>query len=100
MIKPLLPVLDAPTLCKNAQRRTGLADFGSPRLEPAISTLVQSLDREAALHPLGRFLMRSHLRGLLETRLRLVHAWKGMRRLPDQRIDKPVFIVGVPRSGS
>lgn len=99
MMKTLLP-LDGPTLCRNAQRRTGLKDFGSPRLEPAISTLVQSLDQEAQLHPLGRFLMRIHLRGLLETRLRLVEARKPIDRLPEQRIKKPIFIVGVPRSGS
>jgi hypothetical protein len=99
MMKTLLP-LDGPTLCRNAQRRTGLKDFGSPRLEPAISTLVQSLDQEAQLHSLGRFLMRIHLRGLLETRLRLVEARKPIDRLPEQRIKKPIFIVGVPRSGS
>ena len=46
MLNTLLP-LDAPKLCRDAQRGAGLRDFGSPRLEPALSTLVQSLDREA-----------------------------------------------------
>jgi Sulfotransferase family len=109
MLNTLLP-LDAAKLCKDAQRRTGLRDFGRPRLEPALSTLVQSLNCEADLHPLGRMLMRIHLRGLLETRLRLVEAWKK----PDpprnafrvgandttNPITRPIFIVGVPRSGS
>jgi hypothetical protein len=38
---------------------------------------VNSLEREADLHPLGRLFMRLHLRELLETRLRLTQSWKG-----------------------
>jgi LPS sulfotransferase NodH len=53
------------------------------------------------LHPLGRFLMRSHLRDLLETRLRLADAWKGrLGRLDALPIRCPIFIMGMPRSGS
>jgi hypothetical protein len=92
--------LDCPRLCKAAQRRTGLKDFGDPPLEPALSCLAQSLEEEADLHPVGRFLMRAHLRGLLENRLRLVDAWKKNPRLGNEQIKRPIFIVGVPRSGS
>jgi hypothetical protein len=53
--------LHAEALCAEARQRTGLADFGDPPLEPALSTLVNSLDLQADLHPLGRFLMRIHL---------------------------------------
>jgi Sulfotransferase family len=93
--------LDSNKLCAAARRRTGLRDFGDPPIEPALSVLVESLEEEAELRPLGRFLMRIHLRTLLETRLRLAHAWKGkLDTLDSQRIRKPVFIVGMPRSGS
>lgn len=93
--------LHGENLCAEAQRRTGLADFGDPPLEPALSTLLNSLEQEADLHPLGRLLMRIHLRGLLETRLRLAEAWKGKREVLDARaIEKPIFVVGTPRSGS
>jgi hypothetical protein len=44
--------------------------------------------------------MRAHLRGLLETRLRLVDTWKKNPRVANQQIKGPIFIVGVPRSGS
>jgi hypothetical protein len=88
-------------LCREAQRRTGLEDFGTPPLEPALSILVDSLEHEADLHPLGRFLMRMHLRGLLETRLRLTEAWKAQAEaLETSSIRAPVFVVGMPRSGS
>ena len=67
--------LQSGSLCEEARRRTGLTDFGDPPIEPALSILVNSLEIEADLHPLGRFLMRVHLRDLLETRLRLAQMW-------------------------
>src|SRR5271166_4110575 len=69
--------LQSETLLAEARRGTGLEDFGDPPVEPALSILVNSLELEADLHPLGRFLMRVHLRELLETRLRLTQAWSG-----------------------
>jgi Sulfotransferase family len=93
--------LHAEALCAEARQRTGLADFGDPPLEPALSTLVNSLELQADLHPLGRFLMRIHLRGLLETRLRLTQAWREHREAMDTSlVQRPVFITGMPRSGS
>ncbi len=93
--------LDRRKLCAEARHRTGLEDFGDPPVEPALSVLVESLEREAELRPLGRFLMRIHLRTLLETRLRLTEAWRGKSEaLRTEPIENPVFIVGMPRSGS
>ena len=91
-------LLQSEALLTEARRRTGLEDFGDPPIEPALSILVESLELEADLHPLGRFLMRVHLRELLETRLRLAQAWSG--RLEASLIQRPIFITGVRRSGS
>jgi hypothetical protein len=85
--------LEGSSLCTEARRRTRLDDFGDPPIEPALTILLNSLETEADLHPHGRFLMRVHLRELLETRLRLTDAWNGL-------IERPVFITGIPRSGS
>jgi LPS sulfotransferase NodH len=96
-----LCLLEGKALCADARRRTGLEDFGDPPIEPALSVLVNSLEREAVLHPLGRFLMRAHLRSLLETRLQLAEAWGGqLEALEASPIQRPVFITGMPRSGS
>ena len=92
---------DAEALSAKARKATGLEDFGQPPLEPALSVLADSLEREANLHPLGRFLMRTHLLDLLKTRLRLVAAWKGQRHnVESSPITQPIFITGMPRSGS
>ena len=45
--------------------------------------------------------MHVHLRDLLETRLRLAQVWRaGVEALDNLPIRKPIFIVGMPRSGS
>src|SRR4029077_4386122 len=94
-------LLESEALLTEARRRTGLEDFGNPPIEPALSILVKSLELEADLHPLGRFLMRVHLRELLETRLRLAQAWsRRLEVLKSSGIERPVFITGMPRSGS
>ncbi len=93
--------LHSEQLCAEARRRTGLHDFGHPALDPALSSLCESLEQEAGLHHLGRMLIRIHLRDLLETRLRLAALWRDQQQaLGTMRIEKPLFIVGMPRSGS
>jgi hypothetical protein len=93
--------LEAGNLCAAARRRTGLADFGGPPLEPALSILTKSLETEADLHPLGRFLMRVHLVDLLATRLRLAEYWRVRSEAHlSNPVERPIFITGVPRSGS
>ena len=93
--------LQSGALCEEARRRTGLRDFGDPPIEPALSILVNSLELEADLHPLGRFLIQAHLRQLLQTRLRLTQAWsRRSEALEVSQIQRPVFITGMPRSGS
>jgi LPS sulfotransferase NodH len=84
----------------DACRRTGLNDFGDPPLEPALSMLVNSLQQEADLSPLGRFLIRGHLQELLEIRLRLIDVWKHSKDSQLAPVSRPVFISGMPRSGS
>jgi Sulfotransferase family len=94
-------LLESDSLCAEARRRTRLEDFGDPPIEPALTILVNSLETEADLHPHGRLLMRVHLQELLETRLRLTQAWNGLSEVPEVSvIERPVFITGIPRSGS
>src|SRR6185369_729750 len=92
--------LDRERLCTEARRRTGLEDFGDPAIEPRLGVLVKSIEREAELHPLGRVLAWMHLCDLLETRLRLERAWQKNPGFESEPIACPIFITGMPRSGS
>jgi hypothetical protein len=99
-LKRRLLSLDSDKLVAEARERTGLEDFGDPELESRLSVLVKSVEDDANLHLLGRFLSRMHLRDILETRLRLSEKWRMSGVLDDQTIRRPIFITGMPRSGS
>jgi len=93
--------LESDALCAAAKHRTGLEDFGEPPVDPALTVLVDSLEREANLHGLGRFLMLAHLRDLLATRLQLTDLWRRYAAaITASDIQRPIFITGMPRSGS
>lgn len=93
--------LESTKLCAGAKRRTGLQDFGQPSVEPALTTLADSLEREANLHPLGRLLMRIHLQGILDARLKVARLYGAQdKALEASPILPPIFITGMPRSGS
>ncbi len=91
--------LNSRELCAQAQRRTGREDFGEPSIEPALSVLVASLEREANLHPLGRLLMKIHLSEILDSRLKMAERCNAQTH-PDTNSLPPIFITGMPRSGS
>lgn len=95
-----LPSLNSKRLCVAARRQTNLEDFGEGEIESRLSVLTDSIEHEANLHLPGRFLARMHLRDLLETRLVLTDVWKQLKAQDAQRIERPVFITGMPRSGS
>src|SRR5689334_12708906 len=92
--------LQSEPLCAEAQRRTGLEDFGDATLEFRLSVLLKSIERQADLHPLGRFLAWIHFRGLLKTRLLLEEVWAKRADAEGRPIQRPIFITGMPRSGS
>lgn len=93
--------LESDALCAEARHRTGLEYFGEPAIDPALTILLNSLENEADLHLMGRFLVRVHLRDLLTTRLQLVNLWSEYATtIAASRIQRPIFITGMPRSGS
>jgi hypothetical protein len=92
--------MDRDALCDAARLSTGLANFGDPGIEQRLTILLKSIEREADLHPFGRFLAWLHLRDLLKTRLLLEEAWGRQPDFEPTPIRRPVFITGMPRSGS
>jgi hypothetical protein len=68
-------------------------------VRPGLSALLASLDNEADLHPLGRCMMWHHVVQLLRARSRLERCWCA-HDLERAQIVRPLFITGMPRSGS
>jgi hypothetical protein len=92
--------LDADELLAEASARTGLSDFGeSDFLEP-YRIFVRALDAEAQLHALGRLIARSDVRNWLENRLQLTDLRKRQPEIAAARVEAPIFVTGLPRSGT
>jgi hypothetical protein len=99
-VKRRLAPLNFDDLLSIAMRRTGFKDFADPLCENALRVLVDACNTEADLSLFGQFTARQHLLDLLENRLRLVSYWRQTTEIQKQRIDRPLFITGMPRSGS
>ncbi|HYC56529.1 MAG TPA: sulfotransferase [Candidatus Binatia bacterium] len=87
-------------LIRAARTRTGLHDFGDEGFREALSVLVDSIEREARLHAVGRLVTKTRLLSALCTRLR-VHEY--VRRHPEVAtlaLAPPIVIAGLQRTGT
>jgi hypothetical protein len=92
--------LDEATLVARATRETGLADFGDDRFRVPLRRLLDAFEREAALTVLGRLIARTDVVRLLANRLRMVDAHARNPEIGDAEIRAPIFVVGLPRTGT
>lgn len=84
-----------------ARRNTGLADFGDEAdWREGLERLVASLNEEARLNAVGRQIAFSELLRHLENRLRVTEDIRRNPGILDVEIVKPLFMVGLPRTGS
>ena len=91
---------DKDDLLDEATKRTGLTDYGDLALEEPLGVLLNSLDHEADLTPARREHHRQNIMRVLEKRLRLIDDRKTYPEIAQQEIKAPIFIVGLPRTGS
>jgi hypothetical protein len=91
--------LVAEELVAVAQRRTGLTDFGEWHFLAPLRVLLQVCESEAALGAFGRFALRWDALRFLENLLRLRAAEKASSA-PPPKIEQPIFVTGLPRSGT
>ncbi len=90
----------AEELMRRAQRRTGLSDFGDSSFEEPLARLLRSYEEEANLSTFGRLAARWDALRFLSNLLILHEAEKRTPAILDQAIDRPIFITGLPRSGT
>ncbi|HCT80416.1 MAG TPA: sulfotransferase family protein [Micromonosporaceae bacterium] len=84
----------------SASKVTGLEDFGDGDYRDGLQVLLDSYAGEAALTPLGNKVMRSFVRGALMARLLSESAWQQHPEYAQTPIQRPVFVTGLPRTGT
>ena len=94
------PSLELDDLLRAAERRAGASDLGAWPIEEPLERLLESYRREADLTTLGRITVRELLVSLLENLLRLEAERAANPDVERQAIADPVFIIGLPRTGT
>ena len=94
------PSLNAEHLLEKARRSTGLDDFGNMDFLTDLEILIQSLREEAELNTIGEISAVTYLHRLLCNRLAIENDRKNLPDIDRQKIKRPIFITGLPRSGT
>ena len=92
--------LDEDAIVAAAQKRAGLTDFGDAPFHEGLQKLLGAYETEAQLSLVGRLSAREYLVSLLTN---LLYMERDRRRDPGieaEEIRAPIFMVGLPRTGS
>src|SRR6516162_2129133 len=92
--------LGADELMTRAQRRMNLVDFGSTPFQEPLQNLLRACREEAELSLFGRFVTRWDAVRFLSNLLRLREEERRAPKILEERIEPPIFIAGLPRSGT
>lgn len=93
-------MLSAEGLIASAVSKTGLDDFGGDDWQEGFERLILSLNEEAALTDLGEKITALRLGTLLRNRLRIEDTYRRHPEIEQERVEAPIFIVGLPRTGT
>ena len=103
-VADLLGILQGPfdpeAFLAAACRRAGIARFGHPDMAEPLRVYLRALDEEASLSALGRGAAHWDVLRLLGNVLRMDQEEAANPMIATQPIARPVFVLGLPRSGT
>ena len=88
------------SLLESACQAAGLDDLGDPSFLVGLRVLLRAYDEEALLSPFGRMMVSQELSGILRNRLTTEQAWKQDPSVLEAPVRRPIFILGLPRTGT
>jgi hypothetical protein len=83
-----------------ARAAVGSDDFGDPSYRKGLRILLEAYDRESRLTDTGRFMVEQQLLGILKNRLVAQRYWTASPEILALPIRRPIFILGLPRTGT
>jgi hypothetical protein len=92
--------ISATDLIETAKRRSKLDDFGTGDFFEALSRLLESCQEEARLNLIGKIALKTDVVETLCARLQMERDRQLYPDITRQEIREPLFIVGLPRSGT
>ena len=92
--------LSAEFLMAKAKKEVSLDDFGDMAFLEPMRILIESIEAEANLTPFGRMVQQGRMIGLLKNRLLVQEAVKCNPEILQEKIEAPLVIVGLQRTGT
>ena len=92
--------LDGATLIARARRHTGLSAFGDLEFVEPMNRLLESISAESSLSLFGRLATEWDVVRFLSNLLRMVATEQANPTILERPIERPIFIMGLPRSGT
>ncbi len=92
--------LDENQLLARARKDTGLSDLGDDYFLEPMRILINSLNNEANLNPIGRLLSQMNILRLLKHRMYLQDLLKRHPEISQRTTPDPIVVVGLARSGT
>ena len=93
-------MIERDRLLQAAVDETGLLDFGDKGFRQPLDLLIDALNGEARLNDFGRFRAEYTISAGLCNRLKIYDYLQKHPEVENARVDKPIFIVGLPRTGT
>ena len=93
-------MLDKDQLLQAAVAETGLSDFGDDDFREPLTRLIDALNNEARLNDFGQIRAQLTIAAGLSNRLKIQDYLQRHPQVRDEVVVKPVFIVGLPRTGT
>ena len=92
--------LDVDRIEGDARAQTGLDDTGGDHYREGLERLVASMSGEGDLTEIGEIMQHARLTALLAARLQVEDTYRLHPEIDDQEIGGPVFVIGLPRTGT
>ncbi len=83
-----------------ARAATGLDDFGSPYYREGLERTVAALNTEADLSEMGAVIQHATISNALIQRLKVEDTYAKHPAIDDEVVGGPLFIIGLPRTGT
>jgi hypothetical protein len=83
-----------------ARAATGLDDFGSPYYREGLERTVEALNTEAELSGMGEVIQHATISNALIQRLKVEQTYARHPEIDDEVVGGPVFVIGLPRTGT
>lgn len=92
--------LDVDQIEQDARAQAGRDDTGGDYYREGLERLVAAMNEEGGLSQTGEAMQQMRLSMLLAARLGVEETYRLHPEIDDQVIDGPVFVIGLPRTGT